>query len=117
IPPDLVGEDRTKDLPQPAEELALGAAPEPRGAAMHLQRGLLEQVLQVYLPLEPAADLEAHQERQVVAIPLQQLSQGGAAARLDQEQQPLGIVVAVAAHPMGPLPYRRDPFIEAGTTW
>ena len=58
--------------------------PELRKITLGFQEGLLDQVRGIDLALQPAADLQPGQQRQIPAIALQQLAQGGAMTRSRQ---------------------------------
>ena len=58
---------------------------------MNFERDFLQQILDVQLRPEPAADPEPSHQGEMVPIPIQQPAQGGAVARLGQGQKRFGI--------------------------
>ena len=82
----LVQQDRVQDLPQPAQEFALRAAAELADVPVRLERDLLQHVLDVHLHPEAATDLAPGLFRQRIPVAVEQTDQGGATARLGEDQ-------------------------------
>jgi hypothetical protein len=83
------GEVVRQHLPQPGHQLALGRPAELGERRVGVEEGFLNEVRRIDLALQPPPDLEPGQQFQVVAIPLQQLTQGVGVPAAGQRQQAL----------------------------
>jgi WD40 repeat protein len=98
VVPDQVGHPPGENLPQPAQPLFLGGPLEQSEITGDLEEGFLDEVVGVGLALQAAADLQAGQQGQVVAVQLEQLPQGRAAAGAGQAQELLRVQRHSGAH-------------------
>jgi hypothetical protein len=81
---------------QPAYQFRLGSAAELAKVVVSLQEGLLDHIRGADLTLEPAVDLRPGQQREVIAVELQKLSQSLAVPGLCQAQHLLGVLTDAA---------------------
>ena len=84
-----------KYLAQPAPELTVRATSEVANLSVHLERDVLEQVLDVQFDAQPAADLAVKLLHQRITMSIQQPHQGRAVAGLGQDEQQLRVGVPV----------------------
>src|SRR5262249_14129004 len=82
-------------LAQPAPELTVRATAEVANLSVHLERDVLEQVLDVQFDAQPAADLALKLLHQRITMSIQQPHQGRAVAGLGQDEQQLRVAVPV----------------------
>src|SRR5262249_61815151 len=81
------GEVGRQDLPEPGGEFAFSPAPKLGEVAVCLQEGFLDQVGSIDLTAETPAYLQASEQRQVMAVKVQQLDPRGRGPRPWQLQK------------------------------
>ena len=95
---DQVAQSRRQDLPQPAQQLLLGVPPKLGEITVRPQEGLLDQVGSIDFALESAANLEASQERQIIPVQLQKLTEGRPTACAGKTQEPFRVLWVAGIH-------------------
>src|SRR5262249_2658335 len=92
------GEVGRQDLPEPGGEFAFSPAPKLGEVAVCLQEGFLDQVGSIDLTAETPAYLQASEQRQVMAVKLQQLALSGSVPRPCQLQKSVGVEGTISVH-------------------